>query len=123
MRSIIGILLLFGFIFAASADTGPGFTKGDRYWNVAPEIRQWFRNQMVPGTTNRSCCNEADGEEVEEDIRDGQYWIKGGGFAEWTLVPDAAVLTGPNLYKQPVVWRFYEWGKWNIRCYAPGALT
>jgi hypothetical protein len=40
-----------------------------QYNNVAPEIRQWFRDQKSP-KTGGLCCTEADGNEAQEDIRE-----------------------------------------------------
>lgn len=106
----------------------PALAHNDGRWNdVDPKIRQWLKDQRVPNGPFKgtSCCSEADGEEVQEDIRDGHYWIKGGHFPDWTPVPDEAVIHGPNEWKQPITWWTLS-GSWAqvpvvIRCYAPGA--
>lgn len=104
--------------------------RDDGRWSAAdPAKRQWFRSQISP-KTGQMCCDEADGTEAEEDIRDGRYWarwkIKARGYdleytTEWTLVPDDVVIRDPNRNGSPVVWWWFEGGKPAVRCYAPGA--
>ena len=103
-----------------------------------PYERNWLQKQKRPNTTF-SCCNEADGEIVEEDIRYddkgiGHYWIKSRHTrGVFMIVPDAAVIREPNLHGRPVAW--FRWGAGTSRqtvprddlpvevyCYAPGAL-
>ncbi len=98
--------------------------KDNGQWAQAPpNVRQWFQDQKVPGGPHKGfpCCSAADGEEVQEDIRDGQYWIKGGHFQDWTMVPEAAIIWGPNLHGQPIAWYYHEDGIARVRCFAPGA--
>lgn len=100
----------------------PAMARDNGQWkNADASTRQWLRDQKSP-KTGMSCCNESDGEQVQEDIREGHYWIRGGNFSDWTLVPDDVVLRGPNMHGQPVVWsRVQIVGKPSIYCYAPGA--
>lgn len=81
--------------------------------------RQWFRDQEIPGSKAK-CCSEADGEEVQEEIRGEYYWIKGGKFPDWTRVPKEAVIENPNLVGRPVVWWALNEEQYIIRCYSPG---
>lgn len=90
----------------------------------AVDVKQWFREQRQPGT-EASCCNEADGETVEEDIRGGQYWVRSpmtGGA--WIQVPDRVVIKEPNLWGRPVAWfrKNRSSGGVMVFCFAPGAL-
>jgi hypothetical protein len=91
-----------------------------QYNNVSAEVRQWFRSQKSP-KTGGLCCNEADGTYAEEDIRNGVYWTR---FeltrGEWIAVPSDVVIHDPNRNGAPVVWWFFQDGKLQIRCYAPG---
>jgi hypothetical protein len=85
---------------------------------------KWLRQQRSP--SGASCCSENDADLVEEDIRNGKYWIRWREF-DWTLVPDDALLPYPNPTGQPVVWWWPQWQKDGtlkpiIRCYSPGAL-
>ena len=67
------------------------------------------------------CCTEADGNEAQEDIRDGHYWTTWPAVAPvWYPVPDEVVIRGPNKIGRPVVWTYWENGTLHIRCYAPG---
>jgi hypothetical protein len=91
-----------------------------QYNNVAPEVRQWFRDQKSP-TTGMVCCDEADGNEAQEEIRDGHYWTTWPAVAPtWYRVPDEVVIKEPNKVGHPVVWIYFEQGAIKIRCYAPG---
>ena len=101
------------------------FTKAGQEWaqlNMSPAQRNWFNQQKEPGT-GKPCCNTSDGEEVQEDIHDGVYWVKSaktGG--EWLPVPATAIITEPNKWGQPIAWFFYENGYPKVRCFSPGAL-
>lgn len=125
----VGLAALFWLSLMVSQARGREVFPG-QYAQVDPRLRQWFRDQKVPGTQS-SCCSESDGVYAEEDIRDGHYWTRfvarqyndGAPVteiqSEWMQVPDEAVIHDPNRHGAPVVW----WG-WNggltIRCYAPG---
>jgi hypothetical protein len=103
-----------------------------------PYERNWLQRQKRPNTTF-SCCSEADGEQVEEDIRYdskgiGHYWINSRHTkGEWMIVPDEAVIREPNMHGRPVAW--FRWGTGTnmqtmprndlpveVFCYAPGPL-
>ncbi len=115
MKIIILLSLLVSPLTMAK-DTG-------QWAQAPPDVRQWFQDQRVPHGPHKGfpCCSVADGEEVQEDIRAGEYWIKGGHFPDWTLVPDNAVIKGPNQHGQPIVWYYHVDGNPQIRCFAPGA--
>ena len=88
-----------------------------------PARRQWFREQISP-KTGKLCCDEADGGEAQEDIRDGHYWVTWPAVSpRWYQVPDDVVISQPdeNHPGHPVVWVYYEQGQVKIRCFAPGA--
>ena len=103
-----------------------------------PFERNWLQKQKRPNTTF-SCCSEADGEQVEEDIRYDQkgiahYWINSNHTrGAWIIVPKEAVIHEPNMHGRPVAW--FRWGTGTnmqtmprddlpveVFCYAPGAL-
>ena len=63
---------------------------------------QWLQHQTNP-KTKIHCCVEADANLVEQDIRDGHYWVRWAQF-DWVQVPDEAVLPFPNPTGEPVVW-------------------
>ena len=116
MRWIILVLLMLA---------APVLARNNGQWRELPDdVREWLRSQKIPAGkgAGHPCCSEADGEEVQEDIRGGRYWIKGGAFADWTVVPEHAIIRGPNKYGQPVVWQSPSGWIPVIYCYAPGAL-
>ena len=97
-----------------------------QYSQVDPEVKHWFNNQKSP-KTGLSCCSTADGDYVEEDIREGHYWIRfdrTGG--QWREIPDEIVIAKPNRKGAPVVWYYYS-DKYEspetlkFYCYSPGA--
>jgi len=98
------------------------------------EQRDWLRTQKSPKNANIPCCNESDGTKAEEDIRDGHYWVSfeacyfPGNYAPAVcsikgpmMVPDEAVIKGPNMIGRAVVWYSWENRAVRIRCYVPGA--
>jgi hypothetical protein len=121
---VIGLLSLFPTL-AIAKEQYPG-----QYAQYPPDQRKWFREQTSPKTGN-PCCSEADGTFAEEDIREGQYWVKftardphtGLEFpVPWTLVPDDVIIKKPNYNGSPVVWYGLGGGSATfIRCFIPGA--
>ena len=97
-----------------------------QYSQMEPELRFWFNNQRNP-TTKIPCCSTADGSYVEEDIRDGHYWVRFDKTnGEWREVPDDVVIRDPNKNGAAVVWYYYESGivsprMLKFRCFSPGA--
>jgi hypothetical protein len=111
IRMMLALLLLC--LPALARDNG-------QYNSVSPELRQWFRAQKSP-KTGGLCCNEADGTYAEEEIRDGVYWTRFDlTKGEWIPVPAEVVIKDPNRNGAPVAWWFFQDGKLQIRCYAPG---
>jgi hypothetical protein len=99
-----------------------------RFAQLDPASRQWLRSQQSP-KTGGNCCNEADGEYAEEDIRGGHFWTRWPrGNGKWHQVPDDVVIHDPNRNGAPVVWWYLETNsqtgehELKIRCYAPGPL-
>ena len=123
---VVVVVLTAVVVLLAIFFVGMAFGKdvAGNWQNAPPKVRTWLREQVVPGSNGAGkqlmfCCTEADGEEVQEKIEGGAYWIQGGSFKEWTKVPDGAVIEGPNPHGQPVVWS--TGSTHAIRCYAPGA--
>jgi len=83
MRLSPSLFVIFCSIVAATArDNG-------QYENVPDHIRKWFNEQMSP-ETGKSCCSFADGNETQEQIRNGQYWVLIEG--KWFPVPPSRVI-------------------------------
>jgi len=103
--------------------------------NLSRMAQNWLNNQKIPNGNEKgkSCCSVSDASLVEEDIRNGRYWMRCPvdspcPIKEWTIVPEEAVITEPNRAGRPAVWwapAVYNNGvpttPPSIRCYAPGS--
>jgi hypothetical protein len=78
--------------------------------------------------TGLVCCAEADGHPLDEgewDVKDNHYRVLVNG--EWAVVPDNALISGPNKFGKAIVWLWpQEIGAWSgpgssIRCFIPGS--
>ena len=116
---MLRVVTILAVLLLTSAAAGPEWAQ----LNLSPQQRQWFNQQKVPGTSSL-CCNSSDGEEVQEDIREGVYWVLSAKTrGEWLPVPASAIITEPNRWGQPVAWFFDEpSGKRKVRCFSPGSL-
>ena len=96
-------------------------------WANEP-LRPWF--EALKNKTGLVCCAEADGHPLDEsewDIKDNHYrvFVQGG----WVVVPDLAVISGPNKFGKAIVWLWPQevlaWGgepaNTVIRCFIPGS--
>jgi len=85
-------------------------------------LKEWFDNLM---SDRGLCCAYADGKRLSEDdwdTVDNHYRVRLSGH--WQMVPDAAVIKGPNLYRRPMVWTSNDGdGGFYIRCFLPGTGT
>lgn len=86
------------------------------------EIQNWIQN--LKNRNGVGCCSTADGfpADVQWDTKANKYrvFLKG----EWHVVPDNALLDGPNKMGHPMVWWFTD-DDTNapvIRCFLPGAM-
>jgi hypothetical protein len=52
--------------------------------------------------TGEHCCDEADGTYIEEDVREGHYWVRWSTVWQWQRVPDEVIIHGR--VGLPVVW-------------------
>ena len=113
----LGVLLLTG-AEAMAEDRG-------QLGTISPEVGAWA--STLQNKLNQGCCSSADGwkpEETEYDIVAGRYRVRIEG--NWYVVPDEAVLQGPNKFGFPVVWYYRSWDNGikasiQIRCFIPGA--
>jgi hypothetical protein len=90
-------------------------------------LQPWF--QSLQNKTGNYCCAEADGyplDEGEWDMKNNNYRVFLHG--EWIVVPDEAVILGPNKFGKAIVWTWpYDVLKWGgggsnpIRCFIPGS--
>ena len=92
-------------------------------WANEP-LQPWF--QSLQNKLGRNCCAEADGHPLDEgewDIKDNKYRVFIQG--EWIVVPDHAVILGPNKLGKAIVWFIGSWEGNDpisrIRCFIPGS--
>jgi hypothetical protein len=112
-------LVLLSLVLLLASDDG-------RY--ASSPLKPWFEN--LRNGWGQSCCDLADGIEVVDgdwDAHDGHYRVRLPGG--WTVVPDQAVVVGPNYFHKAVVWLWNEealkdeWGAIPaspIHCFLPG---
>ncbi len=92
-----------------------------QYKNVPPETKLWI--ESLKDAYGVSCCATADGyrpEAVEWDIAGNHYRVKVEN--SWIVVPDSAVIKGPNRIGYAIVWLYggLEWdGSRIVRCFLP----
>jgi hypothetical protein len=90
-------------------------------------LRPWF--EALKNKVGMYCCAGADGHPLDEsewDIKDNTYRVLLQG--EWIVVPDDAVISGPNKFGKAIVWLWPQevlaWGDPAsnfIRCFIPGS--
>ena len=90
-------------------------------------LQPWF--QSLKSKDGLYCCAKADGHPLEEsewDMKYNHYRVFVTG--EWAVVPDHAVISGPNKFGKAIVWLWprevLAWGNSAselIRCFIPGS--
>lgn len=115
-------MLVFGLALRAH---GRDFTGK---WAQSPQA-DWYKRQMIPDGTRRSCCSIYDAVEAEEEIRGNELWARfttrEGERVDWVRVPNETILP-ENHNGAPVVWYGYasptedDGGGYFIRCFARG---
>jgi hypothetical protein len=96
-----------------------------QYENVPLEIKNWI--ESLRDAYGVHCCATADGyrpEEVQWDMAGNNYRVKVG--SAWIVVPDSAVIKGPNRIGYAIVWlygpqEYYESAV--VRCFLPGPTS
>jgi hypothetical protein len=90
-------------------------------------LQPWFNS--LHNKAGKYCCIEADGHPLD----DGEWDMKSNNYrvflqGEWIVVPDEAVILGPNKLGKAIVWVWpYDvlaWGRGDdnpIRCFIPGS--
>jgi len=87
-------------------------------------LQSWF--ESLRNKLGLYCCAKADGHALDDgewDIKDNNYRVFVQG--RWVVVPDDAVLSGPNKFGKAIVWfRNYPWRvtpDTRILCFLPGS--
>lgn len=87
-----------------------------------PGLDKWFK--ALESRAKAACCDGTDAtrlDDVDWESKDGHYRVRIEG--QWIDVPESAVVDGPNLAGQAMVWPTMGYGGLTIRCFMPGALT
>jgi hypothetical protein len=115
-------ILLFLLTFSAASharDYGQDNT-------VPPEVKTWI--ESLKNRFGYSCCATADGyrpEAVDWDMTDNHYRVKIDNT--WIVVPDTAVIKGPNRIGYAIVWlnsgSLDSDGYRVVRCFLPGPAS
>jgi hypothetical protein len=108
MRALALLLILI--IPASARDTGQ--------WSGKPIEAQNFYKSLH-SRSGFLCCDDADGDDVQYDTREGKYWVYLDN--QWIEVPDNALVDQPNPYGHARAWTYHEDGEIKIRCFLPGA--
>ena len=87
-------------------------------------LQPWF--ESLRNKLGLYCCAKADGHPLDDgewDIKDNNYRVFIQG--RWVVVPDDAVLSGPNKFGKAMVWfRNYPWRvtpDTRIQCFISGS--
>ena len=126
MRSSPGAFVGRGFIalawiIAAILWLACGVTAASAHDQHRPGLNPWYQSLK---SGRGPCCDGSDHKplpEVDWEKREGRYWVRVEG--QWVVVPDDAVLPGPNLDGRTLVWHFVGTSGIYIRCFAPGSMT
>lgn len=98
----------------------PAFGHDDGRYANSP-LKSWF-DSLRSG--KGLCCSFADGvkiEDVDWDTDGRSYRVRLDG--RWLIVPDDAVVTGPNRAGSAVVWPYLDGGETKIRCFIPSTMS
>lgn len=94
-----------------------------------PELNGWYRGLK---SARGSCC---DGPGVDAVHLEDPQWKIVGDYAtgkqhyevlieaQWLVVPDDAVLPGPNRDGRTLVWPTWQDGRRTVRCFMPGSMS
>ena len=87
-------------------------------------LQPWF--ESLQNKVGLYCCARADGHALDDgewDIKDNKYRVFVQG--EWIVVPDDALILGPNKFGKAIVWfRNYPsrvTPDTHIQCFIPGS--
>ena len=110
----VGLVLLS----VTAANVGHARDPDGRY--ADSPLKQWF-DSLKSG--KGPCCSDADGLVIADpdwESLEGHYRVRLDG--EWILVPDDAVITGPNRAGRTMVWPMRSPLGISIRCFMPGSM-
>lgn len=127
IRSSLTLLVALGVLFPVAALQAQAQDTA-QHRQVSPETEAW--TEALTNQVGIGCCTTENGfrpAEVEWDISVNSYRVKLDGH--WILVPDEAVIRGPNRLGYAAVWFEidhdidFEESTFEIRCFLPGAAS
>ena len=83
------------------------------------ELNSWYESLH---SGKGPCCFGSDAKRIDDadwESKDGHYCVRIDG--EW-VVPNEAVVSGPNLSGHTMVWPYYVNGHPTARCFMPGSM-
>lgn len=125
LRAIHAVLIALGLCISIATSQA---RYAGKQRQVSPNIKAWI--EALTDQSGVGCCATADGlrpEAIDWDITANFYRVKVG--KQWLVVPDAAVIKGPNRLGFAVAWLEYDWdintGEMTtfVRCFLPGAAS
>lgn len=85
-----------------------------------PDLNDWMKGLHSANKT--WCCVGDDTDAIDAwEAKDKGYRVKFRG--EWYDVPKSALVDGPNLGGDALLWMNKGWSGMSVRCFMPGSLT
>ena len=85
-----------------------------------PELNDWMKGLHSANKT--WCCRGDDHDPIDAwETKGKSYRVKFRG--EWYDVPESALVDGPNLGGDALLWMNKGWTGMSVRCFMPGSLT
>jgi hypothetical protein len=116
-------LVMAVLLMSAGLDIRASARDYGQYRDVDPATREWVRG--LKDKVGQSCCDTAEGypAEYEWDMTRERYKVRIEG--EWYVVPEEAVIEGPNKLGYATVWTWWSRGLdgrkvYHVRCFLPG---
>ncbi|QOG24060.1 hypothetical protein FOM02_45745 [Bradyrhizobium sp. SEMIA] len=113
-------LARLSLIILVSLLIGTVHARDDGRYSLSP-LKPWF-DSLKSG--KGPCCSVTDGLAIADpdwESKDGHFRVRIDN--EWIVVPDDAVLTGPNRDGRTMVWPIKAPLGTTIRCFMPGSMT
>jgi len=88
-----------------------------QYNDASPSTQRWI--QSLKDDLGIPCCAIADGAVPDVwEMQKAHYRVK--IYGQWLVVPDSAVIKGPNRVGHAVVWVDTSEDLMEVRCFLPG---
>jgi hypothetical protein len=115
MRAVITLCILSFAAISQARDYG-------QHKNVSSATKSWI--ESLTDKAGIPCCATADGfvpDAIAWEMGPNHYRVK--VYGAWLVVPDAAVIKGPNRLGHAVVWVDAADEIMAVRCFLPGPAS